>query len=400
MSPTMLPTHSLILPLFMGGLASAANLWATHYSGTIHSLVFSGIDFTLNSSLSTGNNVPSWITYDGPGKSLYIADEMFSGAAGGNLTSFAIGSNGALTAKGKGSTPLSGVATALYGGSDGRGFIVSVHYSTSQLTTFKLPLNGGQPLQSLKYTMSGPGYNPGRQEAPHPHHAFVDPTGDYLIVPDLGADLIRINKIDKISGKLAECGTGKPVPGTGPRHGVFWTPTRSQSRIRRGTKDTTLFIANELSNSVSGWKVSYPSGSGGCLSLTLKNTLTPYEGNSSAPLGTKVAEVKVKGSSLYMTNRNDKKFSGNDSITQYSIASDGTIAWTDNTSSYGTYPRTFDINKAGDFVAIGDQTTANVAIVARDTMTGRLGKLVANLRIGTAGTPENEDGLSAVVWSD
>lgn len=235
--------------------------------------------------------------------------------------------------------------------------------------------------------MNGVGANPGRQEAPHPHHVFTDPTGDFLLVPDLGADLIRINRIDRSTGALTECGTGKPVPGTGPRHGAFWG-------------NSTLFIANELSNSISGWKVAYPTSSGGCLTLTVQDTLTPYQGNASAPYGTKVGEIRVKDNFVYSSNRNDKKFSGNDSITQYSISADGKITWTAISSSYGTYPRTFDINKAGDAVAIGDQTTSNVAIVARDRATGRLGNQIANLRIGAAGRPENEDGLSAVVWAE
>lgn len=261
---------------------------------------------------------------------------------------------------------------------------------TSQISTFKLPLTGAQPQQTIKYTMNGPGKNPGRQEAPHPHHVFTDPTGDFLLVPDLGADLIRINRIDRNSGRLTECGAGKPVPGTGPRHGAFWgTGTNS-----------TLFIANELSNSISSWKVEYPSSSSGCMSLTVQNTVTPYQGNASAPYGTKVGEVRVKDNFVYTSNRNDKKFNGNDSITQYTISAGGRIAWTAISSSYGTYPRTFDINKAGDMVAIGDQTTSNVAIVKRDRSTGQLGDLVANLRIGAAGRPENEDGLSAVVWAE
>ncbi|KAF1947675.1 3-carboxy-cis,cis-mucoante lactonizing enzyme [Clathrospora elynae] len=392
----MLSSHFVLLPLF-GSVASAANLWATHYSGTINYLTFSGSSLTLTKSTSTGNNkLPSWITYDGVGKALYIPDETFYGAQGGNLVSFAIGTNGSLSSIETGATPLGAVATALYGGSDGKSFIANAHYQSSQVTTFKLPLSGGQPLQTLKYT--GKGVNPSRQEAPHPHHAFVDPTGDFLIVPDLGTDLIRINKIDKTTGKLTECGTGKPVPGTGPRHGVFWIPANASSRVRRAAAGTTLFVANELSNTVTGWSVSYPSG--GCLTLTLKQTLTPYQGNSTAVRGTKVGEVHVKGNFLYSANRNDKKFSPNDSLSQYTIASDGTLTWTDNTSSYGTYPRTFDINKAGDYVAIGDQTTANVAIVTRDTTTGKLGNRVADLRISTVGTPENEDGVSAVVWAE
>mgnify|MGYP003624097331 CR=1 FL=1 len=136
------------------------------------------------------------------------------------------------------------------------------------------------------------------------------------------------------------------------------------------------------------------------MSLTFKQSLTPYEGNSTAVRGTKIGELKVKGNFVYTSNRNDKKFSPNDSISQYTISSDGSFSWTATTSSYGTYPRTFDINKAGDFVAIGDQTTANVAIVPRDPETGKLGDRVADLRIGATGIPENEDGISAVVWAE
>ena len=122
----MLSTQSLLLPL-LSGVASAANLWATHYSGTVNYLTFSGDTLTLSKSTPTGNNLPSWITYDSPGKALYIADEFFYGTQGGNLVSFSIGSNGTLTATGKAPTPLGVVATALYGGADGRGFIANAH---------------------------------------------------------------------------------------------------------------------------------------------------------------------------------------------------------------------------------------------------------------------------------
>lgn len=268
----------------------------------------------------------------------------------------------------------------------------------STLTTFKLPLNNGQPLQTLKFTMASKGPN-SRQDVPHPHHAFTDPTGAYLLVPDLGADLIRIFSIEKSSGKLTECGSGKAPAGAGPRHGTFWSSAnRSNSRVSRAASTQMLFVANELSNSISGYTVAYPSG---CLSLTLKQTLNPYQNNGAAPSGTKVAEVKTKDNFVYIANRNDKKYgSQEDSITQYTIAADGTLTWTDVTSARSWYPRTFDINQAGDYVAIGGQTTANVAIVKRDPTTGKLGALVANLRIGSTGTPENEDGVSAVVWDE
>jgi hypothetical protein len=122
----MLSANPLLLPLF-GSVASAANLWATHYSGSINYLTFTGKSLTLTSSTKTGNNLPSWITYDSAGQKLYIPDEVFQGPSTGSLASFSIGNNGTLTANGKGTTPQGVVATALYGGADGKSFIANAH---------------------------------------------------------------------------------------------------------------------------------------------------------------------------------------------------------------------------------------------------------------------------------
>lgn len=121
----MLLSQSFLVPCF-AGLVSAANLFATHYSGTINYLTFEGSSLTVTSSTRTGNTLPSWITYDGAGKSLYIPDENFYGQSG-TLVSFSIGANGALTSSGKATTPQGVVAAALYGGADGRGFIANAH---------------------------------------------------------------------------------------------------------------------------------------------------------------------------------------------------------------------------------------------------------------------------------
>lgn len=52
-------------------------------------------------------------------------------------------------------------------------------------------------LQNFPFTLTAPGTNPARQEAPHPHEALVDPTDSFIVVPDLGADLIRVFSIGK-----------------------------------------------------------------------------------------------------------------------------------------------------------------------------------------------------------
>lgn len=122
----MLTLHPLVAALFSSS-ASAATLYATHYSGTLNTLTFDSNVLSLSNSTRTGNILPSWITYDGPGKALYLADEVFYGTSSGNLVSFSIGSNGSLKAKGKGPTAMGVVATSLYGGVDGKSFIANAH---------------------------------------------------------------------------------------------------------------------------------------------------------------------------------------------------------------------------------------------------------------------------------
>ncbi|OSS50782.1 hypothetical protein B5807_04518 [Epicoccum nigrum] len=393
----MVPTQSFFFPLF-GGAVAATNLYAAHYSGTINHLAFNNNSLTLVSSEKTGQTSPSWITYDAVGKTLYVPDENTDPASNTTLISYSVDSQGALTKKETATTLRGGVSTVLYGGKDGRGFIANAHYHTAQVSTYKLPLSDGGPLQTLNYTLDGPGAVPDRQEAPHPHQVLVDPTGDFLLVNDLGSDKIHINKIDKKTGKLTQCPSVKTFYGAGPRHAAFWSPACSKSRVANG-KGTILYVANELSNVVTGWSVSYSCG--GCLELTQNQIITPYKGNSSAPEGANVAEIRVQGDHLYLSNRGDQSFKPYDSLTQYNIAANGSLTWAELSSGYGLFPRSFEINKAGDYVAIGDQKSDNVAIVKRDTETGKLGPLVANLTVTGGSSGEgNPVGLNTVIWAE
>jgi 6-phosphogluconolactonase (cycloisomerase 2 family) len=258
-----------------------------------------------------------------------------------------------------------------------------IHSQISTLSTFKLPFSSSStPQQTFVLTMSGKGTVPSRQDAPHPHETIVDPTGAFILVPDLGADLIRIYSIDS-SGNLTACTSYVETPGTGPRHGAF------------STDGKVFYVGNELANTVNAFSVAYANG---CISLTKFQTLTTLAGNTTAPTGTKVGEVHIKENFLYASNRRDLSFSPNDSIASFSLDSSGSMTFIDIISSGGTYPRTFDIATAGDFMVIGDQTTANVVVVKRDPTTGQLGPQLASMRIGTVGTAESDNGLSAVLW--
>ncbi|KAK9416589.1 putative 6-phosphogluconolactonase [Seiridium unicorne] len=395
-------TPMVIVALGLVSASVADKLLVSHYTGQIYSLdlTVNGGNGTLKSTSSASGcgKMPSWLTLDSESGTLYCFDESGAGqqgVSGGVVTSYTVNTDGSLTQSGQANTSGGDVHGWYYGGADGRGFIATAEYDASTITTYKLPFSSStQTLQKQEFTMSAPGPNPDRQTAPHPHSVITDPTSNYLLAPDLGADLIRVFSIDATSGQLTACTSGQAGAGDGPRHGAWWSPKSGS------TDGQMLYTINELGNSVSAWTVSYPSS--GCLTLSKTQTLSTYAAGKSAPANSKAAEVHVSGNFLYAANRNDQTFGAKeDSIVTYSIdPATGAIAFVEATNAYAWYPRTFAINKAGTLVAVGGQTSSNVAIIQRNATTGKLGSLVANLAVAIPGTDGGEDGLSAVIWDE
>lgn len=249
--------------------------------------------------------------------------------------------------------------------------------------------------------MAKPGPNERQKDGPHPHQTLLDPTGKFMLVPDLGADVIHIFAINSASGHLNACPDAQTGPGDGPRHGEWWSPkgnTSSPDGLR-------LYTVNEIGNSISGWSVTYGAE---CLSLNKTQTISTFAGGkipaatvyNGASFPPKAAELHIAGNSLYAANRNDKLFGNQtDSLATYSIdPATGAVSFVETTSAHAFYPRSFSINKAGTMIAVGGQTSSTISIIARDTATGKLGGLIASLQVGSPGTYTNEDGLSAVVW--
>ncbi|KAK8017815.1 isomerase YbhE [Apiospora rasikravindrae] len=385
---------ALVLASGLASPALAAKLIASHFSGPVYTLDLSLTNATsgtlkVASQVNNGcGRIPSWITIDKASNSVYCFDESWYGS--GVLAQFAADDQAVLTPKASAPTLGNTVFGALYGGDDDKSFVITAEYSPSTITTYKLPLSASsKPVQKLSFTMPKPGPRPDRQDKPHPHAAFLDPTKEFMVVPDLGADLTRIFKINKATGELTACPTAPSLSGDGPRHGEF---LETKGGLR-------YYSLNEVASSVGMYNVTYE-GEGGCLTLDLAQTLSTF-GDRKGQTTEKAAELRIAGDFLYASNRNDQKFGKElDSLAIFRLdtAGDGQMTFQELTNSHGFFPRPFQINKAGDLVAIGGQTTANVAIVARDAATGKLGPLVANINLPPRGTNGGEDGLSAVLW--
>lgn len=135
--------------------------------------------------------------------------------------------------------------------------------------------------------MPAPGPVPGRQDAPHPHGVVIDPSGQFVLVPDLGADLVRIFRICPTTGHLEEQLPLVVSPGSGPRHAVFWVP-RKAGLIR--PKNVRFYLVTELDNSLRGYDVTYSNN--GTIVFSKFYEGSTY-GGSTPPAGSKAAEIAI-----------------------------------------------------------------------------------------------------------
>ncbi|KAL8737017.1 MAG: hypothetical protein Q9181_002104 [Wetmoreana brouardii] len=403
--------------------ASATRLYVSSYAGTITTL---NLTHTANASyhltqLGTNNACApnaSWLQIDVKHRNLFCLDEGIS-VGNGTLSSFKIKDDkpGSLSLVNHAAIPNAPVDSAIIYGKNGTQLLAVAHYAWA-LTTWKLdPVTAAfTQQQSFNFTQPKPGPNAARQAAPHPHQVRVDPQGKYLVVPDLGSDLIRIFYVDRNNLTISERPSISVTPGSGPRHGVFHIskPRRSSgtatpSGSKRG--EVYYYLVSELSSTLTGYKVSYLPNHGG-LQMNPVSTGHAY-GPSNATVFSSNAPSEIvvapSGDQLIVSNRNATFFEhvknpdpnnstqiASDTLATFSLSKSpmGEAAkFTDLTPAGGSFPRHFSLNHDGSLVAVGLQNSGRVAIYERCTKTGKIGKdVVADF--------EGLGAVTSIVWDE
>ncbi|KAJ5779099.1 Cytochrome cd1-nitrite reductase-like C-terminal heme d1 [Penicillium paradoxum] len=399
-----------LLSVLTAAAAAPAHLWATHYNGTVYTLTLNKNDLSITQTLDTCGDMPSWLTFDPKTRTVYCIDETGTAdpSTHGSVTVLHAALNGKLHEIAATNAVGGGVNSVIYQSDWGKKFLAIAHYGGSAISTFALPIKANQPaLQEFHFNLTRPG-KVEQQDSPHPHQVFLDPTGSFIVSPDLGADLLRVYSIDDgPSGKLSECPSLNVTFGSGPRHGLFWTDGTDRSaggigsmlsRKMTAVGETMLYLVNEIGGTVMVYDVSYSRS--GCLSFEKKQTFVPYPGGVMPEGGTPSGISRV-GDDFYLSTRSDQGFEPNDSIVVLDRSpKDGSVKVRNSGSALGKVPRTFVINRTGDLVAIGNQASATVAIVRRDRETGELGDEIAVLQVGEPGKVGTAEGLSSVIWDE
>jgi 6-phosphogluconolactonase (cycloisomerase 2 family) len=109
----------------------------------------------------------------------------------------------------------------------------------------------------------------------------LDPTGTYLLVPDLGADLVRVWNVDQKTLALHPSKALVAAVGSGPRHIAF---LKTESK-------TFMYLVSELANTITVYDVAYKCDG----SLDFKQVfITSTDGdNQTLPASVTAAEVSL-----------------------------------------------------------------------------------------------------------
>jgi 6-phosphogluconolactonase (cycloisomerase 2 family) len=221
-------------------------LFCGGYHDEIHCLEFDPSNNSLIKLYSISAGTPTWLTLV-QGK-LYSLNEWGDrgGTGEGEITSYDVKDGSLLERKRlgtKGTWPCH--AASLKDEN-----LLVTNYKGGSLINFKLT-DSLEEVEVLAHDLEGgEGLGPaGRQDSVHLHGVAVDPFNRFVVVPDLGYDMLRVFKVSK-GNRLIRLPPIKLTAGGGPRHVSFGKP-KSETEV-------TLYVVQELSNTITSFTYQLP----------------------------------------------------------------------------------------------------------------------------------------------
>ena len=304
---------------------------------------------------------PTFVLADQVRSVLYVASEV--GNAGDRIAevaSFAMRTDDSLELLSR--TPSGGGgATHLALHPGGRRLFVA-NFGGGQVAVLPVGPDGGLGAACSVQTTYGSGPHR-RQSGPHAHGVTLDPSGRFLLAPDMGADRIFVYRYDDATGVLsaAESPFLQLTPGSGPRLLIF------------GGDSRFAYVLSELSAEI--FVLRWDSVQGRLdevASCALDGEPTP-EGRSAAAL-----TISRDGRFLYTSNRR----TGTLHVHEIDAAS-GTLTQVQAVSSGGGRPWHAEISLDGRWMLVANQASNDVRAFAVDSQSGRLSSVGEGIDVPT-----------------
>jgi len=304
---------------------------------------------------------PGFLAMHPNGRVLYAACQLSDGQGGG-IAAYSIDESHSTLALMNTQPTGDGGAAHLTLDQTGR-LLFSAQYGGGSVAVFPLGEDGVIGARSMLVDHEGSGPNKSRQAGPHPHWVGVDPSNQFLMVPDLGVDRVVIYRIDHEKARISRHGEGVCPTGGGPRHFKFHPSGK------------WAYVVNELIMAVTVFE--YDSNEGTLKPMQTIPALPEYyrEGfNSSSEI-----RVHPSGRFVYTANR------GHDSITVFAVSGEtGRLRFIEREAIRGAMPRNFNLDPSGSWlVAAGkDSNTLSSFIVNQDS-----GGLLFSRHLTSCSTP-------------
>ncbi|WP_447006586.1 lactonase family protein [Saccharothrix isguenensis] len=282
---------------------------------------------------------PSFVIAEG--RRLYAVNEQSDGA----VTALEVGADGVPKVINSQST----------GGADPchlalhRGFLLAANYSSGSVSVHPVRRDGGLGERTDLVVHEGAGPDPDRQEGPHAHQVVPDPTGEFVLAVDLGADSVFSYRLGD-DGRLTSVGSARLHAGAGPRHLAFHPSGKY------------AYIANELDSTI-------------VVAAYDRGVLTPGPKVSTLPAGAPTTPrnypagilVSPDGRNAYLSNR------GHDSVAVFAVERGGAeLRLVETTPVGGRFPRHITLDGSGRFLLAANQNSNNITTFAVHRSTGTL----------------------------
>jgi 6-phosphogluconolactonase len=193
------------------------------------------------------------------------------------------------------------------------------------------------------------------------HHAVFTLNNQFMMVPYLGSNLIRVYAFNATTGAITPSSMATlPAASSGPRHLALhpngnWlysiNETAGGATSTSGTID--LFAVNQTA---------------GTLTPTMTFTVPLPAGYSGLKNGSEI-DIAPAGDLLFVSMRLDSVAQG--SLVSFMVnATTGALTLIEQESSHGVTPRQFSLSKDRRLLVVGNQTSNTVAVFRADPTTG------------------------------
>ncbi len=241
-------------------------------------------------------------------------------------------------------------------------YLINANYTGGSVSAYSLNGDGSLNPYVQMIPFEGSSIMVKRQESAHIHAAVYSPRCDYVFLPDLGTDMIRVFGFDPSKAQPLiheEENDVHAVPGSGPRHFTFHPNGKF------------AYCIEELSGTVVAY--GYHDGS-----LDSLQRIFGYSRIQESSYGGADIHISPDGRFLYSSNRwEDENTIAIFAINQHT----GTLGLLGHQKTYGDHPRNFTIDPTGKYLLVANMLSNNVIVFKRNMKTGFLKKTKTVIRV-------------------